>query len=260
MNIQDVTNRILSQRMNRFPDLGPLLRPVGEARFRQEGTRLRVGFANIQPGLAADAIQRVLRYARARGVAVHWVVVPHRTGEQELPSALLAAGFHLVESLLLMAHEGAISAPVISTLIISPIVTWQAMLDYERGSRQAFFDDPDPSELAILQRARDRWREQEHGWCRYYVALQHGVIVGGCYVSLFEEIPTIMGVYTVPSARGQGVATALLDRAIAETIRPGREICCLFVRHGNPAEQLYRRLGFVGLLDEDTYTNEPTLP
>jgi GNAT superfamily N-acetyltransferase len=258
MNIQDVANRILSQRMTRFPDAGPLLRPAGEARFRQEGTRLRVAFATIQPGMAADAVQRVVRYARAHGVAVHWVVIPHRASERELPEALVATGFHLVESLLLMAHEGAITAPTNPAFIISPIVTCQAMRDYERGSRQAFFDDPDPSELAILQRARDRWREQEHGWCKYYVALFRGVIVGGCYVSLFEEIPTIMGVYTIPSARGQGVATALLDRAIAETIRPGRDICCLFVRHGNPAERLYQHLGFVGLLDEDTYTNEAT--
>ncbi|HEX6123440.1 MAG TPA: GNAT family N-acetyltransferase [Ktedonobacterales bacterium] len=258
MNIQDVANRIVAQRMNRFPDVGPLLRPAGEARYRQEGIRLRVAFASIRPGMAAEAVQRVLRYARARGMAVHWVVMPHRVDEQELPPALQAAGFYLAESLLLMAHEGAITAPISPTVVISPIVTWQAMLDYERGSRQAFFDEASPSELAIVQRARDRWREQEHGWCRYYVALLRGVIVGGCYVSLFEEIPTIMGVYTVPSARGQGIATALLERAIGETIRPDRDVCCLFVRHGNPAERLDRQLGFAGLLDEDTYTNEIT--
>ncbi|MBF6590368.1 MAG: GNAT family N-acetyltransferase [Ktedonobacterales bacterium] len=253
MDIQDITRRILIQRRSRFPDAGPVLQPAGEARFRHEGSRLRVAFASARAGLAGEMVARVLRYARARGLGVQWVVVPQRLGEEELPAALTAAGFHLTESLLLMAHEGPIRASVNPAISTSPIVTWQAMLDYEHGSREAFFDDPSPVEMAVLQRARDRWREQEHGWCRYYIALLHGRMVGGCYISLFEEIPTIMGVYTVAGARRQGVATALLAHAIAETIRPGHDICCLFVRHGNPAEHLYYRLGFAGLLDEDTY-------
>ena len=253
MNIEDVTRRVLAQRMSRFPDSGPQLQPLGDARYRQEGSRMRVAFATLHPQLAGEAIQRVLRFSRARGIGVQWVVTPQRAGEEELPDALMRAGFHLLESLLLMAHEGPIAVRRYPTLEIGPISTWQAMLDYEQGSREAFFEESRPSEQAVLQRARDRWREQEHGWCRYYVASAHGQIVGGCYVSLFEDVPTLMGVYTLASARRQGVATALLARAVGDTIRPGRAVCCLFVRHGNPAEQLYRQLGFVGLCDEDTY-------
>jgi GNAT superfamily N-acetyltransferase len=256
MDIHDITRRIVNQRIGRFPDMGPLLQPIGEARFRQEGSRVRVAFATIRPGLAGEAVARVLRYAHARGIGVQWVVLPSRREEAELPTALSAAGYRLAESLLLMAHQGMIRATLNPAIVVSPIVTWQAMLEYEHGSREAFFDDPLPSEMAVLQRARDRWREQEHGWCRYYVALIKGKIVGGCYISLFEEIPTIMGVFTVAAARRQGVATALLARAIGENIRPGHDVCCLFVRHGNPAEQLYRQLGFVGLIDEDTYVYE----
>jgi GNAT superfamily N-acetyltransferase len=256
MNIEDVTQRVLTQRMSRFPDAGPQLQPAGEARFRQEGARIRVAYATLKPGMASEAVLRVLRFARARAIGVHWVVVPQRPAEVELPVALARAGFQLLESLLLMAHQGPIVAPPNPAVIISPIVTWQAMLEYEHGSREAFFEDTYPSEHAVLQRARDRWREQEHGWCRYYAALIHGEMVGGCYISLYEDIPTLMGVYTAAAARRQGVATALLARAIQDTIHPGRDLFCLFVRHGNSAEQLYRQLGFVGLCDEDTYIYE----
>lgn len=257
MDTQEITQRVLTQRMARFPDVGPILAPAGEARFRQEGLRLRVAFATLAPGRAAEAITRVQRSARARAQEVHWVTVPQRAGESELPAALTAASFTLTENLLLMAHEGPIHANINPAVNAAPVTTWQAMCAYERGSRQAFFDDSNPAATTVLQRARDRWREQEHGWCRYFTALLRGTMVGGCYVSLFEDVPTIMGVYTVREARRQGVATALLARATEEIVQQGRRACCLFVRHGNPAEHLYLQLGFVPLADERTYVWYP---
>ena len=258
MDTQDITRRILFQRMTRFPDSGPDLAQVGAARFRLDGQRLRVAFAEIRAGGAGEAISRVLRFAWTRGLRVQWVVVPQRDGEAELPRALAAAHFRLDEDLLLMAHEGCITAEVNPSVTVVPITTWQAMWEYEHGSRQSFFDDPEPSYALVSQRARERWREQEYGWCRYYVATVDGRIVGGCYVSLFEEIPTLMGVYTQPRARQRGVATSLLVRAVADLVHPGRQVCCLFVKHGNPAEHLYRRLGFVPLVDEHTYEWRPS--
>lgn len=258
MDTQDITRRVLSQRMNRYPDAGPDLGAAGMARYRQEVGRLRVAFAKIRQGHARDAVARVQGYGRYRGAEVQWIVVPRRAGEEELPEALTEAGFTLLEDLLLMAHEGPIhpspSRAITVTVIESPDVMWQ----YEYGSRQAFYDDEQPSEAMVSQRARDRWREQEHGWCRYYQATLGGRMVGGCYVSLFEEIPTILGVYTVPWARRRGVARALLTRTVGDLVRSGRWTCCLFVKHGNPAELLYRRLGFAGLTDERTYAWQPS--
>jgi GNAT superfamily N-acetyltransferase len=257
MDTQDIARRILQQRMGRFSDSGPDLSPLGTARFRQEGTRLRVAFASVQPGAAGEVVARVQRHAGRRGMQVQWVVVSAHPGEEELAPALLAACFHPVERLLLMAHAGAVLAQPNPRIMIEPISAWQTMWHYEYGSRQAFFEDPQPEASIVNQRARERWREQEYGWCRYYVASLDGRMAGGCYVSLWEEIPTIMGVYTVPEARRHGVATALIQRAIADVISPGRTICCLFVKVGNPAERLYREIGFVPLLNEDTYTWDP---
>jgi hypothetical protein len=53
------------------------------------------------------------------------------------------------------------------------------------------------------------------------------------------------------------VATALLNRAIADLARNGRWISCLFVKHGNPAESLYRQLRFAPLMDEQTWVWNP---
>jgi predicted GNAT family acetyltransferase len=81
--------------------------------------------------------------------------------------------------------------------------------------------------------------------------------VAGLYVTRYEEVPTIMGVYTTADVRGSGVATALLSHVVTDLASTGYPDCCLFVRYGNPAERVYRRLGFVPLVDEDTYIWEP---
>jgi len=254
MDIDGTTRRILYQRMQRYPDTGPDLGLTGTARFRAESGRLRVAFASLRPGTACEAADRVLRFARwQRLFEVQWVVVPQRPGEGELPSALRQTQFELSEDLLLMAHDGKVEAQVNPAVTVAPITTFEAMWHYEHGSRQSFFDESEPIDVLVEHRARERWREQEHGWSRYYQARLNGDIAGGCYISLFEDVPTLLGVYTLAGARQKGVATAMLVRAVEETIRPGHETCCLFVKHGNPAERLYRQLGFVPLVDEQTY-------
>ena len=257
MDIEDIKRRVLVQRMKRYPDGGPGLAGAGAARYRQETGRLRVAFASIRRGRESAAIEQIQRFARPRGVEVQWIVVPEREGEGALPDALRDAHFRLDDNLLLMAHEGYVVAPPSSGVTVAAIETEQAMWQYEYGSRQAFFNEELPAEAAVSQRARERWREHENGWCRYYAATIAGRAVGGCYVSLFEAIPTILGVYTIAEARQRGVATALLERTISDLAHGGSWTSCLFVKHGNPAERLYRQLGFVPLMDEQTWVWTP---
>ncbi len=253
MDTQEVTRRVVHQRLHRYTDNGPDLGAYGSARFKFDGLRLRIAFAAAQPGATDEVIARVVRFARQRGLQPQWTVMPQRVGEADFVEALPRAGFALHEALLLMAHEGYLHAPLNPMVTTRPVQSWDDMWAYEYGSRRSFFDEAYPQDVVVRQRARDRWREQEQGWCRYYIATLENRVVGGAYITLFEEIPTIMGVYTVEEARHRGVATALLAQTIGEIIRPGRDICCLFVKHGNPAEQLYRRLGFVPLVDELTF-------
>lgn len=257
MNTKDIAERVLAQRTNRYMDAGPSLAPWGGARFRMEGGRIRVGYAFARPGAAHQVVERVLRFARDRRMHVQWMVTPERPGEEELVAALTAAGFLPIECLLLMAHQGCLTAPFNPRVTVLPIATWHEMWRYEHISRQCFYDDPRPSDALVGQRASERWREQEHGWCRYFQAYLDGTLAGGCYVSLYEDVPTIMGVCTLPQARQQGVATALLARTVESVMSPTNDTTCLFVEVGNPAENLYRSLGFVPLLRTDTYQWNP---
>ena len=86
-------------------------------------------------------------------------------------------------------------------------------------------------------------------------AFAGGQYAGGCYISLYEDIPTVMGVYTLPQARRRGIARTLLTRVVDEIAASRGNLCCLLVERGNPAALLYRELGFVALVDLQTFTS-----
>jgi GNAT superfamily N-acetyltransferase len=195
----------------------------------------------------------VLRFARSRRLPVLWTVVPQRRGESELVAALLQAGFQNTEDLLLMACDSRVAGRSNPTITVSPILSRQLMQAYEYGSRLCFYGEPHPEEPAVSQRATERWSEQQAGWFSYYAALSGDHLLGGCYVSLFEDVPTIMGVYTLPEARKQGVASTLISHVVGDLLSTTRDVCCLFVERGNPARNLYLELGFVPLLDMMTF-------
>ncbi len=248
-----LTRRILAQRVSRFGEIGPDLAPTGTARFRQDGRRLFVAFAEARPGMAHSLVERVQTHARHMGLYVHWIVIPQAPGEEQLPAALVATGFRLDERLILMARHGAVTAPTNPDVRVELVTSFDAMRAYEHGSRRSFYEDDRPDDRMVASRAADRWRQQEQGWYRYYIALLGGRIVGGCYVTLWEDIPTIMGVYSVAEARGRGVASTVLAHVTAEIVRSGRDPYCLYVKHDNPAQRLYLRLGFESLATEETY-------
>jgi GNAT superfamily N-acetyltransferase len=250
MNDQDVTRRILNQRRQRFPNLVPGLPANAAAYCRLDGPEMRIGFAMAPAGGAPGLVTAVVRYCVQRGLGIHWSVIPSHAGEEELAPALLAQAFREDESQRLMAHQGPLAAAPNPRLTIAPIRSWQEMVAYEHGSRAMFFDDPDPLPALVERRAHERMEEQNHGWCRYLGAHLEGHLVGGCYYTRWEDVPTIMGVYALPAARRRGVATTLLAQAIGDMMAAGSATCCLYVHHGNPAEQLYEHLGFVRLLDD----------
>jgi GNAT superfamily N-acetyltransferase len=258
INTRDLAERVLAQRVNRFMDQGPPLAPYGTARFRVEGRRLRVGYASARPGAATPLVVRVLAFARERRMQqVQWTVVPDRAGEEDLCAELEAAGFEAFEHLKLMGHVGLIAAALNPRVQVRLIASWNEMWAYEQISRQCFYDDLHPSDALVSQRAGERWYEQQQGWCRYYQAFVADRLAGGCYVSLYEDVPTIMGVCTLSQERRQGVATALLAATVRSAVTPANELTCLFVERGNPAEDLYRELGFFPLLETHTYAWTP---
>ena len=253
---RDILRRIMAQRAQRYTDIGPDLTPFGSARFRMDGARLLIAYATVHPDHAGAAVERVVNHARLRGLRAVWTIMSDASDEEALGDALRAYGFTLDERLILMARQHELGVRANPDVSIRPITAWSAMWAYERGSRRAFYNDLTPDDGFITARARERWRQQEMGWYRYYAASLDNHIVGGLYVSLWEDVPTLMGVYTLDTAQRRGVATAAIAYAVHDLARTGRNTYCLYVKDDNPAQILYRELGFQALNTEETYILE----
>ncbi|GIP39422.1 hypothetical protein J31TS4_27020 [Paenibacillus sp. J31TS4] len=70
-----------------------------------------------------------------------------------------------------------------------------------------------------------------------------GELAGFCLISLWEGLPLVSNLAVLPAYRGQGLASAMLLRALS-VLRGDYELLRLFVTIGNGAEQLYHNLGF----------------
>ena len=259
MDTADLIARITRQRLQRFFETVPGVESLGHVPCRPDGPRLHVAFATPAQGAGAALVDAVLAYCRAQGLAVDWTVIPSRAGEAELEAPLRAHGLRVEEHQRLMVREGPITVAPSPRVAIVPIDTLDAMIVYEAGSRASFFHDQAPLREAVERRARQRFDEQARGWCRYLAAYLDNHPVGGCYYTRWEDVPTIIGVYTVPQARRQGVATALVSQVVRTLWSEGHQACCLFVHNGNPAEQIYRGIGFIPVVDEYTYSRDAPL-
>ncbi|HEY7850885.1 MAG TPA: GNAT family N-acetyltransferase, partial [Ktedonobacterales bacterium] len=226
---RDIVRRIIAQRAQRYLDPGPDLGTLGDARYRLESDRLLIGFARIPLANLDTSCARIASFARARNLRAIWIVMSDLSGPPDvLERALPAHAYVLDERLILMARQGALNLRPNPAVAVSPITTFAAMRAYEYGSRRAFYDDPTPDEHLVAARASERLRQQDNGWFRYYAATLDATIVGGLYISLWEDVPTIMGVYTSDAAQRQGVASAAINCAIDEIRRGGRDAYCLF--------------------------------
>lgn len=80
----------------------------------------------------------------------------------------------------------------------------------------------------------------------------NGVVCG--YVSLSEDSRAlyVRELHLLPSARGQGLGSQVLDWALTLAASRGLPRVRLLVFKGNPAQSLYRRKGFVVVSEDDT--------
>ena len=84
-------------------------------------------------------------------------------------------------------------------------------------------------------------------WWRRFPADDRG------YGFVAEEVPEV-SVAVVPSARGRGVGTALLQRLVADARGQHLPALSLSVEADNPARRLYERLGFVPVGEDGAIT------
>lgn len=106
-------------------------------------------------------------------------------------------------------------------------------------------------DVAVQRRLR-RYRREQAQWNYHFVVAYLGDEPVGTARLTDEELPVLVGVATLPKARGRGVATAitsaLATRAIAE-----RGSCALYVECGSQAQRIYRKIGFEMLYRNRTW-------
>ncbi len=94
-----------------------------------------------------------------------------------------------------------------------------------------------------------QFEAQHHHYQTYYAGASFDIVrgdgepIGRLYVSRWEREIRVVDVALVPEARGRGVGGALLRDLLAEGKRTGRTVS-VHVERFNPAQRLYRRLGF----------------
>lgn len=80
--------------------------------------------------------------------------------------------------------------------------------------------------------------------CRLYLGLLDGQPAGTCDLFAAEGWGRIESVMTRPEFRRRGVASALVARAVADSLQNGHTETYLFTEPDSDAERLYTRLGF----------------
>lgn len=258
VDLQALTDAVILQRQERMIDSGPSLRGIGSAHFQHSGTLLYVGGITAKPGKEQEMVARVIRYAISHWMTISWTVIAERE-DHAIAKALQQAGFSVYESLRMMGRIGPLVEPQhhLSDIAVKPVTSIEEMQEYERISAWGFNNQTNVSREYLSLRARERWHEQQSQWYQYYAGKIQDIIISGAYVSLWERVPTIYGVVTAPTARNRGVAGQVMVRLVEDTLTRGFPWTCLYVAVGNPAEQLYRNLGYTPLLHLTTYQLSP---
>ena len=123
---------------------------------------------------------------------------------------------------------------------------WQA---HSSGYTSTVWGSPELSDVEQALQRRFNLFSQTHTWDCSVIARRKdtdaiaGVCIAGIYPDSPDHFSTIHQVSVLPDCRRQGIAEAMMRHCIGilYSVSP---VVCLGVLVGNPAESLYRKLGF----------------
>jgi ribosomal protein S18 acetylase RimI-like enzyme len=162
---------------------------------------------------------------------------PPAAGLLDLPPELAARGVAL-------RRERPEDLPFLERLYFS--VRWQEL---------AQLDWPEDAKLGFL---RQQFSFQVKHYSTYYAGadfgiLEHeGVPIGRLYLFRGERDLRIVDISLLPEWRGGGLGTLVLQAVLAEAGACGRTVS-IHVEKFNPAQRLYRRLGFRTIGEDGPY-------
>jgi GNAT superfamily N-acetyltransferase len=84
----------------------------------------------------------------------------------------------------------------------------------------------------------------------YQIILQEAEPIGRVYLLRKEEEIRIMDITLLPQHRNAGIGTALISELLGEADRTGKAVN-IWVEHFNPSRNLFERLGFAKVQEQD---------
>ena len=234
-----------------FGDAGPSLPAGVTARWRLTPRDPRGWHANMVGFIDGPAahLQTVLDIACAwfeeHGVDC-WVDLDERGILFRHQDLLAARGFTLRDDWDAMICRQLVALPPPPCVTVVPVsddagLALAAWLSEQNDASRPLV----PADIVVQRRLRRYQREQADWNTRFVVAYLDGEPAGTARIT-DEQLPVIVGVATLPAARGRGVATAI-TAVLAERALASHAACALYVERGSQAQRIYRRLGFQSL-------------
>ncbi|HEY7355032.1 MAG TPA: GNAT family N-acetyltransferase [Ktedonobacterales bacterium] len=248
------------QRARRFL-LWRASRPLGRLCFNVRDAQAQLEGIALLPSAGREVIEQVARAAveRAQEAGARSIRAAY---EARHAAAFGAAGFQelrrytpMVAATRRMEEEeedGEATAPEVVSMVyrVRPI-------EYDdSGKLSALFHDTSPDDLDTREPSPTDWlaaMAQLHAEsdnaalpeCSFVAELrQKPELVGAVLVSRWQGAALIDDLMVLPDYRGQGMGTALLQRALQCLHQRGYVAAMLVVTEGAPTQALYRQLGF----------------
>lgn len=125
--------------------------------------------------------------------------------------------------------------PFLEALYISVRAPELELLDWPESAKRAFLTDQ--------FRLQDLHYQRHYGESEFAILERHGQPIGRLYLFRGAEDFRIVDISLTPEARNGGVGGQWLRSVMAEAAAGGRSVS-IHVEQFNPAQSLYRRLGF----------------
>ncbi len=175
--------------------------------------------------------------------------LPHRLffgpmESQHLASFFADSGYALLSDRLILAHDLTHIPQATSPHVhVKAIVEEADLQDWVRVAVKSWKhpDFPEDFERIVSSTISGGIADGEFS-C--YLAEIDGNVVGTGLMNKTGQLAGIHAVTTIPAARGQGVASALITRLVADAAARGFTRVCLQTGKGDGADTLYQRLGF----------------
>jgi ribosomal protein S18 acetylase RimI-like enzyme len=124
-----------------------------------------------------------------------------------------------------------------------------------RWEELSITDWPDAQKIAFLESqfaAQRSYYLSHYAGAAFDVLEERGVPAGRLYLDRQADTLLIVDIALLPEWCGRGIGTALLEAMFAEARLAGKGVT-ISVEKFNPAQRLYRRLGFREYAEDDVY-------